>query len=113
MGRGGDMTHNQHINELTPSEAERLSVLLEEMGEAIQIIGKIQRHGYDSKHPHGGPLNRELLEMELGHIRHAVGLLCDNKDILIQHIYLYAKEKSKEIHKWLHHDYRREHEEEE
>jgi hypothetical protein len=40
-----------HFNRLTPAEAERLALLLEELGEAQQIIGKILRHGYESYHP--------------------------------------------------------------
>ena len=40
---------------LTLSRLERLALLLEELGEAQQVIGKILRHGYDSRHPDGGP----------------------------------------------------------
>lgn len=57
------MTH--HFNNLTPAEAERLAMLAEECGEVIQIIGKILRHGYDSRHPDGGMTNRELLQREV------------------------------------------------
>lgn len=32
-----------HFNGLTPAEAERLALLLEELGEAQQAIGKILR----------------------------------------------------------------------
>lgn len=68
-----------HFNELTPAEAERLSLLLEECGEVLQIIGKIQRHGYDSADPtkDDGLTNRDLLEYELGHLSAAVTLLMD------------------------------------
>jgi hypothetical protein len=55
----------EYFNKLNPAEAERLSLLLEECGEVLQIIGKIQRHGYGSS-------NRSLLEKELGHIMHAI-----------------------------------------
>ena len=41
----------KHFNQLTPAEAERLALLLEELGEAQQAIGKILRHGYASTHP--------------------------------------------------------------
>ena len=34
------------FNELSPAEVERLAILAEEMGEAIQVIGKVLRHGY-------------------------------------------------------------------
>jgi hypothetical protein len=36
----------EYFNSLTPAELERLSLLLEELGEAQQAIGKILRHGY-------------------------------------------------------------------
>jgi hypothetical protein len=93
----------EHFNKLTPAEAERLSLLLEEMGEAIQIIGKIQRHGYESHHPDGGPANRELLETELGHVRHAMIRLCEERDLSKAQIHWYADKKSESVGKWLHH----------
>jgi len=54
-----------HFNGLTPAEAERLAMLAEECGEVIHIIGKVLRHGYDSRHPDGGPTNREALSREI------------------------------------------------
>ena len=57
-----------HFNGLSPAEAERLACLMEEMSEASQVIGKILRHGYESKHPNGGPTNRELLYKEMMHV---------------------------------------------
>lgn len=53
-------------NGLTNSEAERLAWLLEELGEVQQAIGKILRHGYDSKWPpESGPTNRDNLKKEI------------------------------------------------
>jgi hypothetical protein len=46
---------SQHFNGLTPAEAERLALLAEECGEVIQAIGKVLRHGYESRHPYGEP----------------------------------------------------------
>lgn len=66
----------KNFNGLTPSEAERLALLLEELGEAQQAIGKILRHGYDSRHPNGGPNNKQNLEKELGDVMAAMDLLC-------------------------------------
>jgi len=40
-----------HFNELTPAEAERLAMLSEECAEVSQAIGKILRHGYESRNP--------------------------------------------------------------
>ena len=50
------------FNELTPAEAGAiLRLLAEEMGEALQVVGKILRHGYESYHPSHpeGPSNRQ------------------------------------------------------
>ena len=94
-----------HFNKLTPAEDERLALLLEEMGEALQIIGKIQRHGYDSKNPLTEDLttNRQLLEMELGHAHHAMTRLCDAGDLHKDVIIDYADGKAVSVVKWLHH----------
>jgi NTP pyrophosphatase (non-canonical NTP hydrolase) len=57
----------EHFNKLTPAEDERLAMLAEECGEVIQIVSKIQRHGYDSWHP-DDPLkttNRAMLRKEV------------------------------------------------
>lgn len=35
-----------HFNRLTPGQLERLAVLVEECGEAIQAVGKIMRRGW-------------------------------------------------------------------
>lgn len=94
---------SDNFNELTPAEAERLSLLLEEMGEAIQVIGKIQRHGYESCHPDGGESNRELLEEEIGHVRHAMIRLCDERDLDKAKIHWYADKKAQSVGRWLHH----------
>ena len=37
--------HVTPFNGLTPAEAERLALLMEECGEVVQIIGKVLRHG--------------------------------------------------------------------
>ena len=66
---------------LTLSRLERLALLLEELGEAQQVIGKILRHGYDSRHPDGGPDNAALLEMELGDVLAAIDLLVKAGDL--------------------------------
>jgi len=56
-----------HFNELSPGQAERLAILLEECGEVVQICGKILRHGYESYHPkdYFETSNRELLRDEI------------------------------------------------
>ena len=66
-----------HFNELTPAQAERLAILMEECGEVVQIIGKILRHGYDSCSPFGASqeTNRQALVRELFDIKAAAMLI--------------------------------------
>lgn len=77
-------TPDQHFNGLTPAEAERLALLAEECGECVQAIGKILRHGYESRHPLDGThgtTNRESLEREVGDIYTAIWMMFEAKDI--------------------------------
>lgn len=94
-----------HFNELKPAELERLAVLIEECAEVVQIGGKILRHGYNSTHPDDpeGDTNREMLEKELGHIRHSVDRMAENLDVDRKHIAKSAAIKSKAITVYLHH----------
>ena len=95
------MSHEE--NDLLPSELERLSILMEEMAEVIHIIGKIQRHGYESYHPENSRvLNRQLLEKEIGHVSHAINLMIANKDIDAGSIDLERANKKKKILQYLH-----------
>ena len=93
----------QHFNQLTPAEAERLAVLMEECGEVIQVIGKILRHGYDSQHPDGGPNNRELLHVELGHVEYIVKFMGCHGDLNPCTISKILEIKSRSIGQYLHH----------
>jgi hypothetical protein len=62
---GGEMKM-EHFNKLTPAQAERLAMLIEECGEVIQIAGKILRHGYQSYHPERPHVsNAQLLSQEV------------------------------------------------
>lgn len=95
---------SEHFNNLTPAEHERLSLLAEEMGEAIQVIGKILRHGFDSNWEGKLPkTNRELLEQELGDVHYAKGLLCVSGDISNKAIQARAAEKALTVGQFLHH----------
>lgn len=93
----------EHFNQLTPAEAERLALLLEELGEAAQAIGKILRHGYESRHPDGGPTNREALERECGDVRHAMIRLCDEGDLSRREIHERANIKAQTVLRYMHH----------
>ena len=65
-----------HFNRLTPAQAERLAILMEEMAEASQVIGKILRHGFDSCHPKDKTTNnRGLLLKELTDVQAAMVLV--------------------------------------
>lgn len=92
------------FNKLTPAQLERLAFLSEELGEAIQAIGKILRHGYKLSHPDiPERCNREDLEKELGHIHLAISMLVEAGD-LVSHgnIATYAAAKRLEIKQYLH-----------
>lgn len=93
-----------NFNELTPAQTERLSLLMEEMGESIQIIGKILRHGYESCNPiTHGPTNRQLLERELGDVLAAMEFMDDESDFNIGVIRARMREKRESVMRWLHH----------
>lgn len=93
----------QPFNRLTPAEAERLAVLAEECGEVVQAVGKILRHGYESRHPNGGPTNRETLERECGDLHHAIGRLVGAGDMNGNAMLQWADGKEKSIAQYLHH----------
>jgi hypothetical protein len=95
----------RHFNELTPGENERLSLLMEECGETIQIIGKIMRHGYERHNPFDPDktTNRVLLNREIGHIYYALQLLLANRDIDLVAIQESECEKKHSIDPYLHH----------
>ncbi len=94
-----------HFNELNPSEAERLALLAEEMGEAQQAIGKILRHGYESVNPdnEGGPTNRGALTREVGDVLLAISLLTEAKDLRIEDVNARADHKRQTVKRYLHH----------
>lgn len=68
---------------LTHAERERLAILAEEMAEAIQIVGKILRHGYRSFNPWDKDevVNRELLCKEIGHVLAAIDMMKTKGDL--------------------------------
>lgn len=72
-----------HFNKLTPAQLERLAILSEELGEAIQVIGKIIRHGYKSFNPYKPEIgdNRKQLTVELADVQQAINMLTSSKDI--------------------------------
>jgi hypothetical protein len=95
------------FNQLTDAQDERLSVLAEECAEVIQVIQKIQRHGYESYHPDCDVsaviTNRTLLETELGHVQAAMDMMRWSDDIQMNRVYQAMHEKLVRVQKYLHH----------
>lgn len=96
-----------NFNQLTDAETERLSILLEELGEAQQAVGKILRHGYESFDPTimsgPAPSNRSNLEKELGDVSFIVELMCKRHDIDKPTIRARRLAKAIKIEEYLHH----------
>lgn len=94
------------VHNLTEAERERLAVLSEELGEAQQVIGKILRHGYESKHPFivDSDTNRASLSKELGDIGAAMTLMIHAGDVFPGKISYRIKDKLAKIRRWLHED---------
>lgn len=93
----------EHFNGLTPAEAERLAILAEECAEVIQVVGKILRHGYTSRHPVIHEDNIYMLERECGDVRAAMLMMCKAGDINKANIHLAADEKLERVKKYCHH----------
>ena len=96
---------NEHFNQLTPAEAERLALLLEEMGEAQQMIGKVLRHGYYSFHPKDDSetVNAALLAKEMGDVQAALKMMFDADDISKDLVNEAKSKKLKAVQRYLHH----------
>ena len=96
---------SDQFNKLSPAEHERLAILLEELGEAQQVIGKILRHGYESFNPCGdqGITNRILLEREMGDVVHATDRLFDAGDLDKECVFGHAMRKRERVRRFLHH----------
>lgn len=93
-----------HFNALTPGELERLSILTEELGESVQAIGKILRHGYTSVNPDRPDKdNRSDLEAELGDVRAAEFMMFSSGDISPSKLERFRKKKLYKKNRYLHH----------
>jgi len=101
----------EHFNGLTEAEQERLAILIEECGEAIQAACKVLRHGYQSRNPkwiasaeHPHPeTNRQELERELGDLSHAVVRMVNSGDVSRQVIEERRRSKPVRMLPYLHH----------
>lgn len=95
----------EHFNGLGPAEAERLALLAEELGEATQAIGKILRHGYESRNPYlmNGPTNREALEKEVADVYVAARMMFDAGDLRRLACAGHEERKTEAVQRFLHH----------
>lgn len=93
----------KHFNALTPAETERLALLAEECGELVQAVGKVLRHGYDSRHPLGGPTNREAVEREIADVYTAIWMMFQAQDIRRGACGMHEDIKRENLHRYLHH----------
>jgi NTP pyrophosphatase (non-canonical NTP hydrolase) len=94
-----------HFNRLTPEQAEALAILAEECGEVVQVIGKIQRHGLESRNPNDpcARINQALLIKELGDVLAAVDICHQVQLVTPEAIEFCMRAKLLNVGKWLHH----------
>lgn len=94
-----------HFNGLSPAEAERLALLIEEAAEVQQMACKVLRHGYDSWHPADPDKtsNRELLATEVGHLVWAIDAMGHAGDLDGKRIARAEREKAASVGRYLHH----------
>ena len=90
-------------NNLSPAQIERLALTAEEMGEAIQVICKILRHGLHNTHPGSGLGNQTLLEMELGDVLYAIDLLQLSGDVTATGVASGKEAKRIRVQQYLYH----------
>lgn len=94
------------FNKLTTAQAELLALLSEELGEAQQAIGKILRHGYESRNPllPHSLTNRAALAKELGDVLCAIDLIClTGDDLDFADVNIARHEKRGRVGSYLHH----------
>ena len=93
-------------NGLNDAQTERLALLAEEAAEVIQVVGKILRHGWESRHPTKDlGTNKERLESELGDMAVIVGLLAHHDEVNLDSIGDASEDKFRRIQKHLHEDH--------
>lgn len=97
------MSNTGHFSELSPATAEALALLVEELGEAQQAIGKILRHGLFSCHPVTGASNQDALVRELGDVRAAMVIVTRLGIVQEGELHQATTEKLDRIGVYLHH----------
>lgn len=88
---------------MTRAQLERLAVLTEELGEALHMVGKTLRHGFESTHKdYNSVSNKDNLVMELGHVKYAIELMVEAGDIDGASIKTASLQKWNKPNKYLH-----------
>lgn len=91
------------VNRIGEAEQERLGLFTEEMGESQLEIGKILRHGIDSRHPDDPDLsNAERLELEAGHVLASIDLLVACGTLSREGLARSRRAKLEKLRSWLH-----------
>lgn len=90
--------------QFTPQQYERMAILFEEIGEALQALGKVQRHGFYSSNPYkpDDGDNQNQLEREIGHVVAAISLLSEVTEVDLSRIGKHVDLKTQSVQKWLH-----------
>lgn len=94
------------FNGMTPAEAERLHLLMEECGEVIQAAAKVLRHGYEGFNPLlEVPIrNRDVLAAEMGDLWYAMHLVTvGTEDVDGLRCLIHSQIKAVNASRWLHH----------
>ena len=101
----GDSVQEPFSNQLSDAETERLALLSEELGEAVQAIGKILRHGYTSVNPDKPEdgNNRDRLTVELGDVLASIKLLTAAGDIRQETLDVAIACKLHKVARYMHH----------
>lgn len=99
------MTHERPFNGLSHAEAERLAILAEELAEAIQVVGKVLRHGWTPTDHTTGIVydNRADMETELGQVQNIISLMILSRDLQEEKLIAAAAAKAIKWAPYLHH----------
>jgi hypothetical protein len=85
------------------AQRERLVLLMEEMAEAQQMIGKCLRHGMDSTHrDYQHRYNDQLLADEIGHVLAAIDLVLAAIDVAKATVEASRQAKHEKVKRYLH-----------
>jgi NTP pyrophosphatase (non-canonical NTP hydrolase) len=81
-------------------EHEIMSITQEECSEVIQAISKINRFGFDGRHPEKTYNNREHLEEEVGDVLAMIDLLLENEIVSWANVNKARRAKFEKLRQW-------------